>query len=693
MFWINPMKIYTCTLLVFVIKKISTQAKCNSQTAKEFENNCYELISTQLKWTEAQEYCWLHGKRSLAKVGSQLVLEFLHSLKPNGIRDVWVGANDKLQQDEWVWTDGTVANLTSMWSDNEPNNHEGNEHCLESNGLGKLNDFLCSASRSFICVEAHGRCISQTAKEFENNCYELIKTPLPWSKAQEHCLRFNGKRSLAKVGSHSVLSFLNSLKPSNTQDAWLGANDMLQEGNWVWTDGTKAELTSMWNNKEPNNLNGNEHCLESNGLGKLNDSPCSEKHSFICMEVHETTKIPETTRSTTKMTPSTITTTPSTIKTTPSTTKTALSTITTTLSTITSTPSTTKTSQTAKKTSSTTITTPSTTKITSSTTKITTATTKATPSTTQMTPTTTKMTPSTITTTPPITKTSPSTTKNNPSTITTTPSTTLISNPLTSKTIPSTTKTTPSTTKTTPSTITTTPSTITSTPSTTKTSSTAKMTPSTTNTTNSTTKTTPSTTKTTPSTITTTPSTTATSTPSATEVIIDDDVPKAGRSSSYTLADLTSPQPIVLDTRESNVKFIQPALVAFTVGLSKQLDVLLHDVIVYNKVVSNVGDDYNNSTGVFRCNIAGVYFFQIHGAAGEGIELSLSLVKNKTRVISLYSSTNQELSLAANSAVLLLEAGDEVFVEASNCGSLYGEEHHVINTFSGFLLGTSNANA
>ncbi|XP_059167864.1 complement C1q-like protein 2 [Physella acuta] len=210
----------------------------------------------------------------------------------------------------------------------------------------------------------------------------------------------------------------------------------------------------------------------------------------------------------------------------------------------------------------------------------------------------------------------------------------------------------------------------------------------------STIKTTPSTTKMTPSTITRTPSTTATLTPSAsaTKVIIDDNVTKAETSSNYIL-DSTSPQPIVLDTRESNVKFIQPTLVTFTVGLSKPLDVLLKDVIVYNKVVSNVGDDYNNSTGVFRCNIAGIYYFQIHGAAGEGKELSLSLVKNKTRVISLYSSTNQELSLAANSAVLLLEAGDEVFVEASNCGSLYGEEHHVINTFSGFLLGTSIANA
>ncbi|XP_059167874.1 sushi, von Willebrand factor type A, EGF and pentraxin domain-containing protein 1-like [Physella acuta] len=150
--------------------------------------------------------------------------------------------------------------------------------------------------------------------------------------------------------------------------------------------------------------------------------------------------------------------------------------------------------------------------------------------------------------------------------------------------------------------------------------------------------------------------------------------------------DLNSPRPTVVNAEKPNDKFEQSEKVAFTVGLSKQLDVLLKDVVVYNEVVSNIGDNYNNTNGVFRCNIAGLYFFQIYGAANKGKELSLSLVKNKTKVVSLYSNTNQELSLAANSAVLLLEAGDEVFVEASNCGSLYGEEHHVINTFSGFLL-------
>ncbi|XP_059167883.1 uncharacterized protein LOC131949939 [Physella acuta] len=311
----------------------------------------------------------------------------------------------------------------------------------------------------------------------------------------------------------------NESKPNNVSSdslVWLGGNDQLQEGEWIWTDGTKANLTSLWHEYEPNNSEGNEDCLELYEHGMLNDDNCAKSLSFICMELHEKTGNPEMSPSTTKTLPLTINTFPLTNATT-------------------------------------------------------TLTTETTPS--------------------------------------TTPTTTL------------TTETTPSTTPTT----------------------------------------------------------------AAIEVKNNNNVSKTGNVSNNT-QELNSSRPTVINAENENDKFKQTQKVAFTVGLSKPLDVLLKDVVVYNKVVSNVGDDYNSSTGVFRCNVAGLYFFQIYGAANKGKELSLSLVKNKTKVVSLYSNTNQELSLAANSAVLLLEAGDEVFVEASICGSLYGEEHHVINTFSGFLL-------
>ncbi|XP_059175713.1 E-selectin-like [Physella acuta] len=138
-------------------------------------------------------------------------------------------------------------------------------------------------------------CISETATEFDNNCYELFTINLNWTEAQEYCS--NGIGSLATISSPSVLSFLNSLIPDYTQ-AWVGASDQLQEGEWVWTDGTEANLTSMWDEGEPNNQIGIEHCLEINYRKSLNDLPCSLYLSFICMEVHESTSSSETEKTT-----------------------------------------------------------------------------------------------------------------------------------------------------------------------------------------------------------------------------------------------------------------------------------------------------------------------------------------------------------------------------------------------------------
>lgn len=42
---------------------------------------------------------------------------------------------------------------------------------------------------------------------------------------------------------------------------------VLQEGQWLWTDGSKFNYR-RWGAKEPNNLKGREHCLVMNWRGK-----------------------------------------------------------------------------------------------------------------------------------------------------------------------------------------------------------------------------------------------------------------------------------------------------------------------------------------------------------------------------------------------------------------------------------------
>ncbi|XP_059169751.1 complement C1q subcomponent subunit B-like [Physella acuta] len=132
-----------------------------------------------------------------------------------------------------------------------------------------------------------------------------------------------------------------------------------------------------------------------------------------------------------------------------------------------------------------------------------------------------------------------------------------------------------------------------------------------------------------------------------------------------------------------------PGPVGFTAVLSNTLKLVVNQMLVYNKIVTNAGNAYNIKTGVFTCQTAGMYFFQFHCTASKGSKLSVSLVMNKTKVVTLHSYTNQDFTMAGNSAVLQLKVGDKVFVQASSAGSVYGTTSDFLNTFSGFLMQTS----
>ena len=61
-----------------------------------------------------------------------------------------------------------------------------------------------------------------------------------------------------------------------------GLNDLKSEGAYQWIDGTNITVKSNWENDEPNNLDGNEDCVEVRKDGKWNDQNCLRLNGFIC---------------------------------------------------------------------------------------------------------------------------------------------------------------------------------------------------------------------------------------------------------------------------------------------------------------------------------------------------------------------------------------------------------------------------
>ncbi|XP_056225661.1 complement C1q-like protein 4 [Seriola aureovittata] len=106
----------------------------------------------------------------------------------------------------------------------------------------------------------------------------------------------------------------------------------------------------------------------------------------------------------------------------------------------------------------------------------------------------------------------------------------------------------------------------------------------------------------------------------------------------------------------------------------------------YNTVITNIGDAYNVSTGVFTAPVAGVYYFTFFYHAGGHHAAKLILHKNKEPVVmtSDHKSGSDTADNGGNAVFLQLEKWDKVCVHLPAGCHVWASEDHT--TFSGFLV-------
>ena len=122
-----------------------------------------------------------------------------------------------------------------------------------------------------------------------NNCYLWSTEKKTWADAEHFCQGEGGH--LASVPSSAIEDYVKEgLQRHNIDVAWLGGNDIEEEGTWKWADCTPWDYT-FWASSEPNNQGGGEDCLhqltnpsEYGGYlhWKWKDSKCSNKFGFLC---------------------------------------------------------------------------------------------------------------------------------------------------------------------------------------------------------------------------------------------------------------------------------------------------------------------------------------------------------------------------------------------------------------------------
>ena len=133
-----------------------------------YQENCSDFPDFQTYLTSSGESFCLHFStlgvtfedaetECAAKQSRMVVLETLE--KQNLIfnstegRRVWIGLNDRIQEDVFVWADGSLLSTeqrtsTLNWGSNDTgiNNRNGNQDCIIINTVGLLNDKACTSN-------------------------------------------------------------------------------------------------------------------------------------------------------------------------------------------------------------------------------------------------------------------------------------------------------------------------------------------------------------------------------------------------------------------------------------------------------------------------------------------------------------------------------------------------------------------
>ncbi len=110
-----------------------------------------------------------------------------------------------------------------------------------------------------------------------------------------------------------------------------------------------------------------------------------------------------------------------------------------------------------------------------------------------------------------------------------------------------------------------------------------------------------------------------------------------------------------------------------TTGLSSA------STIVYDEVLTNIGQDYDVLTGHFRASVAGYYQFFFSAKSTGGKAVGIRLLIDTKSISSAYDVVSN--SQFSNSAIIWLSVGDSAYTGMFNTGAISSGA-----TFSGSLL-------
>ncbi|XP_020372407.1 collectin-11 isoform X1 [Rhincodon typus] len=118
-------------------------------------------------------------------------------------------------------------------------------------------------------------------REVENKIYLLVKEEKRYTDAHEYCRDRGGLLIMPKDEATNSL-IASYISEAGLSRVFIGVNDLEEEGQFVFTDGSPLQTFNKWRTGEPNNAYDEEDCAEMVSSGGWNDVTCHITMYFVC---------------------------------------------------------------------------------------------------------------------------------------------------------------------------------------------------------------------------------------------------------------------------------------------------------------------------------------------------------------------------------------------------------------------------
>ncbi|XP_036414279.1 complement C1q-like protein 4 [Colossoma macropomum] len=109
--------------------------------------------------------------------------------------------------------------------------------------------------------------------------------------------------------------------------------------------------------------------------------------------------------------------------------------------------------------------------------------------------------------------------------------------------------------------------------------------------------------------------------------------------------------------------------------------------LVFDNIITNIGNAYNSITGAFTAPVRGVYQFDLHiqGKGSSSMSTAVEMLKNGRFIVLAFGHQPEYRVSTSNGVSLLLEVGDIITLSLPAQRNIYGDSYR-LTTFSGHLL-------